>query len=79
MSQPTPPADEFRNAARIYQVVSEFVAPMLVGLLIDWWFQTMPWATLVGVVAGLAVGGMRVAQIVRKLGEMDQKPKAGPP
>ena len=57
----------------------EHVAPIVVGLLIDWWLRSAPWATLVGVAVGFVVGGVRVRQIVRRLSEMDQKPKAGPP
>jgi F0F1-type ATP synthase assembly protein I len=79
MTEPNRPADAFRNTARIYQVVSEFVAPIVVGLLVDWQFATTPWGTLVGTAVGLLVGGMRVAQMVRRLGDLDRKPKAGPP
>ena len=55
-------------------MVSEFVAPIVVGLLVDWQFHTKPWGTFVGVLVGLLFGGVRVRQIVRK---MDDLPKPG--
>jgi F0F1-type ATP synthase assembly protein I len=77
---PRHPADAFRSAARIYVLVSEFVAPILLGLLMDWGFGTAPWATVIGVLLGLTVGGFRVVQLARKLAESDHKPRgANPP
>ena len=71
---PRPPVEQFRSAARIYQVVSEFVAPIVLGLLVDWGFGTKPWGTAVGVLLGLGVGGLRVAQMARQLAASDRKP-----
>jgi F0F1-type ATP synthase assembly protein I len=65
------PGDQFRSVARIYQLVSEFVAPIVIGLLVDWQFGTKPWATLVGTIAGLAIGVIRVAQLVRRMSSTD--------
>jgi len=75
MDQPRESAEQFRSAARIYQLVSEFVAPIVVGLLVDWGFGTKPWATLVGTLAGIALGGFQVSRIVRKMSESDRGPK----
>lgn len=76
---PQQSVEQFRSAARIYQVVSEFVAPMVIGLLIDWGFQTAPWGTVVGVFLGLTFGGLRVAQMVRQLARSDRKPGGNRP
>jgi F0F1-type ATP synthase assembly protein I len=75
MEEPREKADQFRSAARIYQLVSEFVAPIVFGLLVDWGFGTKPWATLAGTLAGLLIGGIRVAQLVRRMSESDLGPK----
>jgi F0F1-type ATP synthase assembly protein I len=77
--RPQQPDQQFRSAARIYQLVSEFVAPIGFGLLIDWGFGTRPWGTLVGVVVGLLVGGLRVAQMARRLAESDRPGGPNPP
>lgn len=61
------PAEQFKSLGRIYQLVSEFVAPIVLGLLFDWQLKTAPWGTIVGVLLGMAVGGFGVARLVRQM------------
>jgi F0F1-type ATP synthase assembly protein I len=52
-----PDSKEMRFYLALAQVGTEMVAPLLVGLLLDWLFGWLPWATVVGAVLGF-VGGM---------------------
>jgi F0F1-type ATP synthase assembly protein I len=52
-----PDSKEMRFYLSLAQVGTEMVAPLLVGLLLDWLFGWLPWATVVGAVLGF-VGGM---------------------
>jgi hypothetical protein len=43
------PSEQFRSLGKIYQLVSEFLAPIIVGLVVDWlaaagqsWWQVLP-------------------------------------
>jgi len=67
--------EQFRAAARIYQLTGEFVAPIVLGLIVDLLAKTMPWGTAIGVVLALLIGGLRVAQLAAKIGP---PPKAPP-
>lgn len=73
------PSEQFRALGRIYQLVGEFVAPIVAGLLVDLFANTGPWGTLVGAVVGLAVGGFRVAQLAARIGAPPPKQPPGPP
>jgi F0F1-type ATP synthase assembly protein I len=78
MTQPPPrPAEQFRSFAYVYVMVSEFVVPIVLGLLVDWGFSTGPWGAVVGVLLGMTLGTMRVLQYSRKLAESDRRPKGG--
>ena len=72
MTPPQRSVDRARYAA-LAQVGTEMVAPLIVGLVLDFQLDTKPWLTLAGVVLGFA-GGLYhlVAVLVRK-------PPAGPP
>jgi F0F1-type ATP synthase assembly protein I len=76
---PRHPTEQFRSIAFVYVLVSEFVAPVVLGLLVDWGFGTSPWGTAVGVLLGAGLGGMRVVQYSRKLAESDRRPGGGQP
>ncbi len=39
------------------QVGLEFVAPMVLGILLDFYLHTMPWVTVIGAILGF-IGGM---------------------
>ncbi len=78
MARQSHPAEQFRALGRIYQLVGEFVAPIVVGLLVDVFAKTAPWGTVIGVLLGLLVGGRRVMQLAAKIGPPPKEPP-GPP
>jgi F0F1-type ATP synthase assembly protein I len=74
--------EEFRSVGMIYVLVSEFVSPIILGLLADYALGTSPWGLFVGVVFGLLVGGMGVKRLIRQLDAADKRKKEqqkGPP
>ena len=58
--------------------MSEFVAPIVLGLVVDWQAGTSPWGLLVGVLFGLLVGGLGVARMVRLMDAADKRKKGQP-
>ena len=68
MDRPPPPAEQFRSLGLIYQLVSEFLAPIVLGLLVDWLAETAPWATIIGVLIGVLIGGTRIYRIAGRIG-----------
>jgi ATP synthase protein I len=84
MARQPHPSEQFRSVARIYQLTGEFVAPIVVGLLVDYFAKTAPWGIVVGVLCGMLIGGVRVAQLAAKIGPPPKTPpdsneQAGPP
>jgi F0F1-type ATP synthase assembly protein I len=74
--------EEIRSVGMIYVLVSEFVSPIVLGLLADYALGTSPWGLLIGVVFGLVVGGFGVTRLVRQLDAADKRKKEqqkGPP
>ena len=69
---------EFRSIGLIYTLVSEFVAPIVLGLIVDWQAGTSPWGLLVGVIFGLTLGGMGVKRLIRQLDEAEKRKKEQP-
>jgi F0F1-type ATP synthase assembly protein I len=55
------------------QVGMEMVAPLGVGILLDWYFGWRPWATVIGFVFGF-VGGFLHLLVLLKRHEAEQKP-----
>ena len=82
MERPPPANPPFRSLGLIYQLVGEFVAPIVVGLAVDLLAKTGPWGTLVGAVLGCLVGGFRVTRLAAKLGNTGpggpRQPDSGP-
>ena len=80
---PTPQSpEEFRSVGMIYVLVSEFVSPIVLGLLADYALGTSPWGLLLGVLFGLVVGGFGVSRLIRQLDAADRRKKEqqkGPP
>jgi F0F1-type ATP synthase assembly protein I len=74
--------EEFRSVGMVYVLVSEFVSPIVLGLIADWQVGTSPWGLLVGVLFGLLVGGMGVTRMIRQMDEAEKRKKEqqkGPP
>lgn len=46
-----------RRLATISSVGTEMAAPVIIGVLMDWWLNTMPWFTIALTVLGF-VGGV---------------------
>ena len=64
-----------RTMARLMtigQVGMEMVAPIILGLVLDYQFGWMPWATVIGAVLGL-VGGILHLVIISSQGEKEQQ------
>lgn len=74
--------EEIRSVGLIYVLVSEFVSPILLGLIADHALGTSPWGLLIGVGFGLLVGGFGVTRLIRQLDAADNRKKEqqkGPP
>ena len=64
-----------RDVGRLYalgQVGLEMIAPIAVGLFLDFQFGWMPWATVAGAVLGLVGGVAHLIQMQRRLQGRDQ-------
>jgi F0F1-type ATP synthase assembly protein I len=68
------PAAQLRYAAVVFQVVTEMVAPVVLGLLIDWAAGTMPWLTIGGVLAGFWLGVRSILRITAPKGNPGDGP-----
>ena len=53
-------------ASKVTTVGLEFALPALLGVAIDRWWTTTPWATVIGAVLGFAVGMMHILRIARE-------------
>jgi F0F1-type ATP synthase assembly protein I len=73
------PSEQFRSLGLMYQLVGEFVAPIAVGLVVDWLAKTGPWGTIVGALLGMAVGGWHLLRIASRIGNQPPKPPDGSP
>jgi hypothetical protein len=56
VTQP-PDSREMGYYFALAQIGLEMIAPMLLGLLLDYWLDRMPWLTVIGLILGF-VGGM---------------------
>lgn len=72
MLRPSEIAETARSYSQIYQLVSEFVIPIGLGIAVDWQFGTMPWGTILGTVCGVLLGSFRIRLILKKLEQQDR-------
>ena len=72
MLRPSDVAEAARSYSQIYQLVSEFVIPIGLGIAVDWQFGTKPWGTIVGTVCGVLLGSLRIRLILKKLEQQDR-------
>lgn len=68
------PSEQFRALGRIYQMVGEFVAPIVGGLVVDLLAKTAPWGIIIGVLVGMTIGGFRLARLASQTGIPPAKP-----
>ena len=72
-----PPPKMAGNWAAMTQAGSALTGPVLLGLLLDWQFATLPWITLAGVLLGLFGSIAILAMITSK--PSASKPDAAKP
>ena len=49
--------------------VSNIVAGLLLGLLLDWWWGTSPWMVVAGILLGVYSGWRKMVQQSKKIDE----------
>jgi hypothetical protein len=77
---PPPDARETGFYFALAQVGLEMVAPMLVGLGIDYFLGSMPWATVIGFGLGTVGGMLHLILMVRQHeAEKRRRPPGGAP
>lgn len=69
MSSGPPNPSEFGTYVELAQVGMEMVAPLGVGLALDFYFHWSPWGTVTGAVLGLVAG---IGHLVSILNRQDQ-------
>jgi F0F1-type ATP synthase assembly protein I len=76
-----PDARELGYYFTLAQVGLEMVAPLVVGLVIDYWAGWGPWATLAGIVLGFVGGMVHLVMLANKQdGELrERKPPGNKP
>jgi F0F1-type ATP synthase assembly protein I len=80
VTQPPPDSKETGYYFALAQIGLEMVAPMLVGLLIDYYFSTMPWATVILLIVGFVGGMLHLVLMVKQHdAEKRRQPPGGAP
>ena len=57
---------DLSKALALSQVGMEMVAPIVLGLVVDYYLGWLPWATVVGAVLGLIGGLAHLVQLTKK-------------
>jgi F0F1-type ATP synthase assembly protein I len=63
-------------ASRVTTIALEFVIPTVLGYGFDYWLGTIPWATIVGLVLGFALGCWQIRRLARALPGGPTRPPA---
>jgi F0F1-type ATP synthase assembly protein I len=80
MSQRLPDPKEVGRLFAIGQVGMEMTAPIGIGLALDYWWHSLPWATVAGAVLGFVFGIFHLVRILNKEERNDRsKPPTGSP
>jgi F0F1-type ATP synthase assembly protein I len=61
------------------QIGFEMIAPMLIGLGLDYWLGWMPWATVIGLIVGFVGGMVHLVRMVQKHDAEERRPPGGEP
>ena len=67
------------GSRRIYfglQLAADLVGPTVIGVLLDWQFGWLPWATVAGVLIGFFISTYHAVLMARRLGR-DDRPEDG--
>jgi F0F1-type ATP synthase assembly protein I len=65
---------EMSRLLALSQVGFEMVAPIGVGLALDFWLNWLPWATLTGAVLGLTFGLFHLARMMNRENAAESSP-----
>ena len=57
---------DLSKALALSQIGMEMVVPIILGLVVDYYFGWLPWATVVGAVLGLIGGLAHLVQLTKK-------------
>ena len=63
----------------ISQIGLEMVAPIALGVAIDFWIGTLPWLTIAGVFLGFFGGMAHLFVMVKRMEQDKDKPPTTPP
>ena len=58
--------EDLNRLLRFSQVGLEMVAPIGIGLALDFWLRWLPWATLIGAVLGLTFGLYHMVRLMNQ-------------
>jgi F0F1-type ATP synthase assembly protein I len=81
VTQPPPNSREMGYYVALGQIGLEMIAPMGLGLLLDYWLDTMPWATIIGLILGFVGGLVHLVLMVNRhdAEERQRQPPEGAP
>jgi F0F1-type ATP synthase assembly protein I len=82
INQPPPDSRELGYYFALGAIGTEMVAPIGLGLLLDYFFNSLPWATVVCAVLGFTGGMVHLVLLVQKHDaeeERRRKPPGGSP
>jgi F0F1-type ATP synthase assembly protein I len=77
MSERLPDRKEMSRLYAIAQIGMEMVAPIGVGLAIDYYFDWLPWATAVCAVMGFIGGMVHLVMLVQQYDAEERRPPPG--
>jgi len=79
VTQPPPDSREMGYYFALAQIGLEMVAPMGLGIGLDYWFGWTPWATVIGLVLGFVGGLVHLVLLVQRHDAEERRPPGGAP
>jgi hypothetical protein len=79
VTQPPPSPREMGYYFALAQVGFEMIAPMLVGIGLDYAFGWTPWATVIGLILGFVGGLVHLVHMVNKHDAQERRPPGRAP
>jgi F0F1-type ATP synthase assembly protein I len=77
MSQRPPDSRELGYSFALAQIGFEMVGPIGIGLLVDWFLGSLPWATAICAVLGFVGGMTHLILMVSKHDAEERRPPPG--